>query len=275
MAYIKITFPNTSEEQNELIAAVLGTCDFDFFDETEEGFNAYALKSQFDESQMTEVLNSIDVLQSIPYQKEEIAKTNWNEEWEKNFPPLVINENWSVRADFHPPLKTQNEIVITPKMSFGTGHHATTSMMMQMMDAENFINKSVFDFGSGTGILAIMAELKGAASIQANDIEDWAYENAIENAANNRCKQIQFHHGGIDIIPIQAFDIILANINKNVITSSIDDMMALAHPNTIFYISGILCEDETDIANLFSKHQYTIHHKLSKDNWMAIKFIKP
>ncbi|MBP7477071.1 MAG: 50S ribosomal protein L11 methyltransferase [Chitinophagales bacterium] len=274
MSYIKVTFPNSTEEQNELIAAVLGTCSFDFFDETEEGFNAYTEKDLFQEKQMVEILDSIDLLHSLPYQKEEIEKVNWNEEWEKNFPPLMINKNWSVRADFHQPMSTLHEIIITPKMSFGTGHHATTSMMMQLLDEEGFNSKSVFDFGSGTGILAIMAEMKGSKNIYANDIEDWAYENAIENAEKNNCSHIQFFHGGIEKIPVQPFDIIIANINKNVITASIDSMMALTHHKTIFFISGILCEDETDITNLFKNHHYTVHQKLSKDNWMAIKFIK-
>jgi ribosomal protein L11 methyltransferase len=208
---------------------------------------------------------------------------NWNEQYEKSFQPITILDNlWGVRATFHPKMDTQNEIVIDPKMSFGTGHHETTKQVMEMMTKLDFLNKSVWDYGSGTGILAIMAELMGAKSIVANDNEEWAYNNSLENAILNQCDKVKFHYGDIASCEaveflkpdVDKFDIIIANITKNILLESALKIGQYSQSGTELLLSGFYLTDIEDLKNKFGEHNFTIVDQSSLNNWTCLRLIK-
>jgi ribosomal protein L11 methyltransferase len=274
MNYTKLTFLSIPEDHAEILTAVLGEYGCDYFDEIEEEFNAYISSEDFNESDVKATLSEYPMFENVSFTKTEIPHTNWNAEWERNFSPIVINDQWSIRASFHESQKTKNEIVINPKMSFGTGHHATTAMMVEMIDAEEMRDKSVFDYGSGTGILAIQASMKGADPIYANDIEDWAYENSIENAEINHTKNIEFIHGDIFKIPEMKFDILIANINRNIILGTLEEMMKRVHNTSVIFVSGILNIDEEAIVEAFAKYDFIKVNGNERDNWLCLKMIK-
>ena len=178
----------------------LGYAGFESFVETEEGTTAYIQKEEWN----NKILNDIQILKSkefeIIYTFEEIEQTNWNKEWEKNFNPIVVDNACAVRAPFHDKFNTEYDIIIEPKMSFGTGHHETTYMMIQYILKNDFTNKSVLDMGSGTGVLAILAEQKGARTIDAIDIDNWCYVNSLENVKRNNCSAITVYKGDATLL---------------------------------------------------------------------------
>jgi ribosomal protein L11 methyltransferase len=198
-----------------------------------------------------------------------IPEQNWNAVWESNFEPVVVDDFCAVRADFHQPIKNvQHEIIITPKMSFGTGHHATTYMMIEQMSNIDFTKKRVFDFGTGTGILAILAQKLGAASITASDNDEWSIENAEENFQKNDVHSIILYRSSA--IPKDSFDIILANINRNVLSEYASALVNILSPNGVLLVSGILKEDEKIIVAAFNILQ-PIKVQQNK-NWVSILF---
>ena len=187
MGYIKITFTDLQPEQREILIAQLADAGYEGFEEKDTGLDAFINSKSFDKL----ILNEISFKYQTPYTKEKIAETNWNKVWESNFEPVIVNDYVAIRADFHKPItNTQFEIVITPKMSFGTGHHATTHMMIELMKEIDLNGRSVLDFGTGTGILAILAERSGAKNIVAIDNDDWSITNAKENFKKNNCNKI-------------------------------------------------------------------------------------
>ncbi|QEC68493.1 50S ribosomal protein L11 methyltransferase [Panacibacter ginsenosidivorans] len=265
--YIQVTIQNVSAEQSDLLVAKLAELGFDGFEETENALKAFATVDKFSNEEVVTML----VPMKLEYSIEAIVSKNWNEEWEKNFEPVVVDDFVAVRADFHAPVKeVQYEIIITPKMSFGTGHHATTFLMMQQMREIDFKNKNVFDFGTGTGILAILAEKLGAAYIFAIDNDEWSIENARENAEKNNCSLIDI---SLEKEPGEKsnFDIILANINKNVILTYISLLVGRLNKNGQLLLSGLLKEDESDILQaikaLAVNHISTTH----KNNWICVQ----
>ncbi len=231
---------------------------------------AYCEEDKYDE----EVLKTMLDFPETTFTKQIIPAQNWNALWESNFEPVVVDDFAAIRADFHEPIKNvQHEIIITPKMSFGTGHHATTFMMMQQMREIDLNNKSVLDFGTGTGILAILAEKLGAKNITAIDNDDWSIENAKENFEKNNCEKITLIKDD-SVSAKENFDIILANINKHIILENIDQLQAALLPNGCLLLSGLLAEDEKDIllksASLTLKHVNTIH----RNQWISILLSK-
>jgi ribosomal protein L11 methyltransferase len=185
---------------------------------------------------------------------------------------VVVDEFCAIRADFHEPIQNvAHEIVITPKMSFGTGHHATTYMMIQQMKDMDFAGKTVFDFGTGTGILAILAEKLGAANIMAIDVDEWSIENARENIERNGCSKISVELSSI--IPQQPFDIILANINRNVILQYLQELKQSLHNNSLLLLSGLLNTDEKDIVQVCEKQQLQLIRQTEKNNWISLLFV--
>ena len=182
---------------SEILIAELSQIGFDSFQEKYDGLDAYVVEANF----QIQLFNSLRILSSsdfkINYSSKILENKNWNEIWESNFEPIVINKNCCVRADFHPPLNLKYEIIITPKMSFGTGHHQTTSMMMKYIMENNFKDLKVLDVGCGTGILGILSEKVGASLVDAIDIEKWCYENTIENTKLNNCNYINAYCGDI------------------------------------------------------------------------------
>ncbi len=194
--------------------------------------------------------------------------------WESNFEPIIVDEFVGIRASFHPPFKNvQHEIIITPKMSFGTGHHATTFLMMEQTQQLDFNQKSVFDFGTGTGVLAILAKKLNAIKIVANDIDEWGIANSHENFDNNNASDIRLLQSDTAQMNCR-FDIILANINRNVL---LDNMVLLAiqlHTGGILLLSGILQEDETAIMQAATHHHLQFVEKTKKEKWICVQFLK-
>ena len=198
---------------------------------------------------------------------------NWNTEWEKNFEPIMVNDTVSVRAPFHEKTDLPYEIVIEPKMSFGTGHHETTHLMIQQLLSADLKDKTVLDMGSGTGILAIMAELRGAKSVDAIDIDDWCYENAMENAERNNCKKIRVFKGDAALLADKNYDVIIANINRNVLINDLPVYYKCLNKGGILLLSGFYREDIPFIKKAATGLGLKESDLLEKNNWISLKFV--
>jgi ribosomal protein L11 methyltransferase len=267
--YIKISFPVANEEQQEILLALLSEEGYDGFEETATDFNAYINENEFNEQQLIELLQPF----SINYTKEVIAPKNWNAEWESSYEPVIVDEFVAVRAHFHQSITTvQHEIVITPKMSFGTGHHATTWQVMKLMQGIDLNNKTVFDFGCGTAVLAILAEKLGASSVLAVDNDDWCIENSIENVEANHCKNITVQKA--DVPSTQQFDIILANINRHILLQYIPMMAASLTANGSIIISGFYKDENQLLIDAASTHRLELITSSDRNNWSALLFRK-
>lgn len=265
--YIAVEFKNISNEQSDLLIALLNEIGFDGFEEEERNLKAFIPENNFDKSLLQQ---SIGPLQ-ISFSETIIEETNWNQVWESSFEPVVVDDFVAVRAHFHEPMKlVKHEIVITPKMSFGTGHHATTYMMLEQMGKAVFHNKTVFDFGTGTGVLAILAEKSGAKKIIAIDNDEWSIENANENIIRNNCVAIELKLCATANIE-NKFDIILANINKNVILENLEFLKKQLLPGGILLISGLLASDEQEILSECNKKGLKFDEKTERHNWLCIK----
>ena len=268
MNHTAVFIANKDVELNEILIAELSEIGFDGFEETENGLHAFISEDIFDRS----VLQAIADKYQIDFTTSIMMEQNWNEVWESNFEPMQVANFVGVRANFHQPMQgVAHEIIITPKMSFGTGHHATTYMMMELMKDIDFNNNTVFDFGTGTGILAILAEKLGSKNILGIDYDDWCIDNATENLAENNCSFITIAKADTAKLD-QKFDIVIANINKNII---LDNMMYLAEDIALggqILLSGLLQEDEVDI--LIATEKYGWHHNktIVRGMWIALYF---
>jgi ribosomal protein L11 methyltransferase len=267
--YIKITLPVANDEQQEILLALLSEEGYDGFEEIGNELNAYINEEIYNEKQLNELLQPF----GVGYTKDVIAPKNWNAEWESNYEPVIVDEFVAVRAHFHQPITTvEHEIVITPKMSFGTGHHATTWQVMKMMQHINFNNKSVFDFGCGTAVLAILAEKLGAASVLAVDNDDWCIENSIENVEANRCNNITVQKADAPVT--EQFDIILANINRHILLQYMQTMASALNPNGFIIVSGFYKEEDPLLIDAASAQQLTLITSSDRTNWSALLFQK-
>lgn len=264
MKHIKIEVIANDYQQEELIA-LLDEYHATGFEQTDEKLVAYFLDENFAKDEVEKILEGYSCSST------EVEEKNWNEEWERNFQPVVVNDFVAVRAHFHEPIKgVQHEIVITPKMSFGTGHHATTHMMMQQMKSIDFQNKTVFDFGTGTGILAILAEKLGALKITAIDVDNWSIENAEENFSRNNCTKINVSLSSN--IPNEQFDIILANINRNVILEYMPQLVKSLNEKATILFSGLLLADENDIKAAAEKNGLLFVNQTERQGWISLLF---
>ena len=267
--YLQATIAVTSESEAEVLIALLSDIGFDSFQEEAGVLQAYIEENKLDE----ELLRSILSERQLSYSLEKIESKNWNEEWEKNFQPVTIDNFCSIRAAFHEPNKlTQHEIIITPKMSFGTGHHATTYLMLDQMRDMQFENVSVLDFGTGTGILAIMAEKLGAEQILAIDIDEWSIFNATENIAANNCRKVQLVQAD-NIPPNKSFKIMLANINRNVILENLPGMCKTLAANGEILLSGLMVADFEQVHALADKLGLYLQRKGEKSGWIALRYV--
>jgi ribosomal protein L11 methyltransferase len=253
------------EKLRETLIAQLSSIGFEAFEELPEVLKAFIPSIELNRAELKLVLNG------LTYQATEIEKQNWNQVWESNFETVQVEDFVGIRASFHEPMKgVEQEIVITPKMSFGTGHHATTYLVMQAMRNLSWNGKSVFDFGTGTGILAILAEKLGAEKVLAIDNDDWCIENANENIEINRCFKIVIEKAASAEMET-CFDIILANINKHIILANIPYLACSLQKGGIILLSGLLEEDESDILNACLsagwKHQFTN----KRNGWIVIQ----
>ncbi|MGJ5642025.1 50S ribosomal protein L11 methyltransferase [Formosa sp. S-31] len=257
----------------EILIAELGFAGFESFVETEEGVTAYIQKDEWNEH----ILDDIQILNSdefdISYTFDEIEQTNWNEEWEKNFSPIVVDDQCAVRAPFHDKFDTEYDIIIEPKMSFGTGHHETTHMMIQHILKNDMANKSVLDMGCGTGVLAILAEMKGATQLDAIDIDNWCYLNSLENVERNNCKHISVYEGDAALLEGKSYDVIIANINRNILLNDIKTYAKALNNNGMLFLSGFYNDDIPVIEEECRKHMLKLSEKLERNNWVALKFL--
>lgn len=273
MNYYKYSI-KVAEDLREVVLAFLSQLPFDTFAEVPEGIEAFIAEKNT-KAELEVELNSLASQFSFEWKKEQIPDQNWNALWESNFEPIQVGGFCGIRADFHPPLQeVEYEIIINPKMAFGTGHHATTHMMLQMMEHENFQDKQVLDYGCGTGILAIMAALLGARTIDAVDIEEASYENTLENMRINQVDNIQVFHGTLAQISGTDYDSILANINRNVILESLPALYDKLVSNGNLFVSGFLAKDEKLLRTEAQKHGFIIDRQLSKTDWICLKLLK-
>ncbi len=263
-----------SAELVEILIAFFSNSPFDTFEDTEYGFNAYIAKDLYSES-IESHLNSLKEQFNFNFKKEYIPYQNWNKQWESNFQAIQIGKFCGIRADFHPPFKgVIHEIIINPKMAFGTGHHATTYLVLSIMANLDFDGKKIFDYGCGTGVLAILASKLGAKVIDALDIDILSYENTLENCEVNKVKNVSPYHGTLEKIVHKDYDIILANINRNVILMSLEELYLKLKPNGILLISGFITEDEGIMVESCTKVKFQIQNKLEKDNWLCFQLKK-
>jgi len=278
MNYYELLFTTQPSEdyQQDLLINELGEIGFDTFEEVEQGFKAYIPSADFNQELLDEHLVAYRSMFDFSYGINLIPQKNWNEVWESNFEPIQIRDKVFVRATFHQPKpEFDYEIVIDPKMAFGTGHHETTSMMMDMMLDADFINKNVLDMGCGTGILAILASKLGAKDITAIDYDPICYESTIENSGLNHIANIKTLCGSKEVIPDEQFDIILANINRNILLDQISRYSEVLKAGGEIYFSGFYETPDLDIikeeAGKFGLTYVT--HKKTKE-WVAARFIK-
>jgi ribosomal protein L11 methyltransferase len=270
--YIEIIFHGISNEQSNRLIALLSTNGFDGFEESDKELKAYISETSFDVNAFTKIVQP----DGLSYDVHTIPSQNWNAVWEEQFEPVIVNDFVGIRAHFHTSLegKVAHELVITPKMSFGTGHHATTYMMIEQMQHLNFANRQVLDFGTGTGILAILSEKLGAAHVLAIDMDEWSIENAKENIERNNCKAITLQQADTVAAAGAKYEVILANINKNVILQNIQGLNECLATNGCLLVSGLLAEDEQDILakinSLHLTHKNTIH----RQQWISMLFAR-
>lgn len=259
----------------EILLAELGEKAFESFIETEEGLSAFVQESLWSE----DILEDIYILDSeefkITFTKEEIEQVNWNEEWEKNFDPIDVDGICYVRAPFHETKNVEYEIVIEPKMSFGTGHHETTYMMMKHLLAMDVKDMEVLDMGCGTAILAILALMKGAKHADAIDIDNWCYLNSIENGERNNITNMDVFEGDASILTTEPkYDLVIANINRNILLEDMHAYVKTMKANATILFSGFYTEDIPFIQAEAEKLGLEYISQLERNNWVSLKFIK-
>ena len=266
-SYIRLNFTGISAEQSEILIAELSEAGYEGFEEAANELKAYIPGDKWNDEELIEIAERV----GVSWSKELIEETNWNQVWESNFQPVTVDEYVSIRAHFHEPVKgVRHEIIITPKMSFGTGHHATTFMMIQMMESTSMEGKSLMDFGTGTGVLAILACKSGASPIIAIDNDDWSIANARENILQNNCASVILKKSSTARLNL-VFDIILANINKNVILDNFTTLAKQLAPSGVLILSGLFTTDEPEILTRAQEQGLTLNQRLAKDNWLALK----
>jgi len=257
----------------EILIAELGEVGFESFTENENGVTGYIQKKDWHEL----ILDDIQIMQSeeleVSYDIEEIEQVNWNSEWEKHFEPIQVDNLVSVRAPFHENPNLKYDIVIEPKMSFGTGHHETTHLMLQHLLAMDLQGKSVLDMGCGTGILAIFAEMKGAKDLDAIDIDNWCYENSLENVERNNCKNIVVFEGDVSLLGDKKYDVIIANINRNILLQDLAVYAKCMQSNGVLLLSGFYTEDIPFIEEEANKNGLKLQKTLERNNWVSLNYV--
>ena len=258
---------------SEILTALIADFNFDTFETNETGFVAYIKEEDNAQVNLSELIFE-DF--TYTYSIEKIAQTNWNSEWEKNFEPVVIDNLLCIRAPFHLiNTNVKNEIIIMPKMSFGTGHHQTTRLVCHYLFNLHFTNKRVLDMGCGTGVLAILAKQLGANDVLAIDIDDWSVENSIENCATNSAKDIVVIKGDIENLETESpFDIILANINKNILKQHLSHYSKKLNTNGTLILSGFFTTDCDELIELAQKNNLTYRAQNNDNEWAMLVFEK-
>ncbi len=265
---VNIPISQQSEDLSEILIAQLSLLGYDGFLEESNLLKAYISAKDFNQQELSNLLSTYQLSASI----HTIDKQNWNILWESNFSPMQVDDFVGVRASFHEPIQSvKHELIITPKMSFGTGHHGTTYSVMKLMESINFNGRKVFDFGTGTGILAILAEKLGASFVKGVDNDEWCIENAEENVQVNGCKNIQIELADTIAINDQ-YDIVIANINRHILEANMLLFPQIIHPNGLLILSGLLVSDELDMIQLCKRNGFKYEQTMAKDGWVAIQF---
>lgn len=274
MIYLEYDFKIVPlQPATDILIAELGELGFESFVENETGLLAYILKSEWEGNTLNDLFVSQNPNFKISWTSKEIEQQNWNAEWEKNFHPIKVGDRCMVRAPFHKPGEVEYDIVIEPKMSFGTGHHETTHMMLEHILANDFEGKSVLDMGCGTGVLAILAKKRGATDVDAIDIDEWCYLNTQENVERNDCPEIKAYQGDSSLLKKKRYDVILANINRNILLEDIPIYAdCLAKEGTLF-LSGFYLGDLDTISSKCAAHGLEFQKNLEKNNWIAAKYV--
>lgn len=259
----------------EILIAELGYAGFESFVEYEHGVQAYIQKDEWREDILAEIFVLENSNFTVTFQKKEIAQINWNAEWEKNFDPIVVSDLCAVRAPFHEPYKVPYEIVIEPKMSFGTGHHETTYMILNFLLETDLKGHTVLDMGCGTSVLAILASMRGATSIDAIDIDPWCVENSKENVDRNNCNHIKVMLGDAsNISEVIKYDTIIANINRNILLNDLQVYAAVLKNNGEIFLSGFYLKDLPVITACCNKLGLEFVENKERNNWVAARFKK-
>jgi ribosomal protein L11 methyltransferase len=267
--YLKIVIEINSAEESDILISELSEHNYYAFEEEQNALIAYIKEEDYKAETLKEVLGDRN-----GFDKTIIEEENWNSKWEISFQPVLIDNFALIRASFHEPVEgVKHDLVITPKMSFGTGHHATTYLMVQFMKTIDFENKSVLDFGTGTGVLAILAEKSGASKVLAVDYDEWSINNAIENLEANQSKNIVLEQRS-ELTGMVPVDIVLANINLNVLTEAAPSISNLLNSGGLLLTSGFLVKDEEAMESLFTGKQFVKKCVLNKDGWLSILFEK-
>ena len=273
--YIEYQFTVVPKEPwEEILLAALQELPFESFDHSETSLLAYVPEMLHFEG----FLNSISLFEdpsiSISVKKKTIKPVNWNAKWESEFQPIVIGDNCVVRADFHPDQGKRFELIINPKMSFGTGHHQTTHMMLDFALSESFEGKSILDMGCGTGVLAILASMKGAVSVDAIDLDPWCIENATENALKNNCSNVNCVLGSSLTKDIPTYGLIFANINRNILLEQISSYSLALIEGGVLLLSGFYQSDIESLRQCCEAEGLSYEEEKQKGDWCALKFVK-
>ncbi|HEY5462671.1 MAG TPA: 50S ribosomal protein L11 methyltransferase [Hanamia sp.] len=267
--YFKIVIKTSFADEVEILIAELSDNNFYAFEQEENTLAAYIKEEDFDEEELKKFLPV-----NTSFTKKIIEDENWNKQWENGIQPVIVHDFAAIRPSFCEPIKNvKHDLIITPKMSFGTGHHATTFLMIEMMEKIDFRDKTVIDFGTGTGVLAILAEKCGAAKITAIDYDEWSINNTHENIFANDCKNISIEKQN-DLSDLKPVDIILANINLDVLARAASSISILLKTRSFFLASGFLLEGEKELQNIFELKSVLKKESHQRDGWMAILFQK-
>lgn len=271
MDYIKLKIA-CQEDFREILQAEFAEAGFSSFADTEKGFEAFAEPTDFEKEVFDDVVSRYHKAAAMKYELGKVPRENWNKEWESHYDSILVNNRCAVRATFHAPMpQYEHEIVITPKMSFGTGHHQTTRLMLRNQLNVNHQDKRVLDVGCGTGILAIMAAKLGAAEVKACDIDEWAVENSRENFELNNCQNIEVRRGILQEVGFAGtYDIILANINKNALLDEMGIYVQCLRPEGLLFLSGFYESDVDDLLREGEKHGLKKQEEESEKSWAAL-----
>jgi len=274
MNYFEINITLSDPEapdSRDIIAAHLSESEFESFEDTETGLKAFIQEHLYNESIVNKALDEINEMIPFTMEINFIPEQNWNETWEKNYEPVMIADQCFIRAPFHAPNPdAKYELIIEPKMSFGTAHHETTSMMIELILEKSWHGKKVLDMGSGTGVLGILASKMGAPEVVAIDNDEWAFLNAVENVGRNYTGNIKVLQGDDALIEDQKFDVIIANINRNILLAQIQNYSKALNPGGEIFLSGFYEEDVPVLLKEAEKYHMKLKQKISKNHWVAM-----
>ena len=273
MDYVQIALVLPSGDKRDWLLAELSEMGFESFQEEDDQLIVFHPQADWDQGMLAISFRDLAEQQNLSWSVATIGAQNWNALWESNFSPIRVGDFCGIRADFHPPqTNIQYEIVINPEMAFGTGHHATTHMMIELMSGIVFTQKKVLDYGTGTGVLALLASFLGSVIIDAVDIEKAAFENTQKNAQRNQVDNIRVIHGTLESVVDAGYQIILANINRNVILDTLPALRNKIEANGILLVSGILQQDQEQVEQAAIQAGFILKGQLVRNGWVAMVF---